>query len=78
MPRHYRLREVRERKFISQDDLSQTTGIAASTISRIESGLQAPRWVTIRKLAEALGVEPDELIDWNASTADPEKAKTAA
>ena len=55
------LKEIRERKFISQDDLSKLSGITAATISRLETGKEKPRFVTIRKLAAALGVEPGEI-----------------
>ena len=55
------LRELRERRFISQADLSAKTGIAESTINRLERGRQKPRLVTIRKLAKALGVEPGDV-----------------
>jgi transcriptional regulator with XRE-family HTH domain len=38
------------------------TGIAFDTISRLETGKQRAQPRTIRKLAEALGVEPKELM----------------
>jgi HTH-type transcriptional regulator, competence development regulator len=37
-------------------------GIAQSTISNLELGNRPARLSTIRKLAEALGVEPKELM----------------
>ena len=55
------LRDLRESKFISQDDLAKVSGIAASTISRLETGKEKPRFVTVRKLAAALGVEPGDI-----------------
>jgi transcriptional regulator with XRE-family HTH domain len=58
-----RLREIREAKFITQAELSEMTGIAEATISRIEHGLQSPRISTIRKLAKALEVEPAALAE---------------
>jgi transcriptional regulator with XRE-family HTH domain len=57
-----RLREVRLRKVLTQEELAQRSGVAEATISRIESGQQEARISTIRKLAAALGVEPSELI----------------
>ncbi len=69
-----RLREVREGKFVTQAELSQATGIAEATISRIENGLQAPRISTVRRLAEALGVHPSELMDLRS---DSEKGEAA-
>jgi transcriptional regulator with XRE-family HTH domain len=57
-----RLRDVRERKFLTQRELSERSGVAQSTIARIEQGLQPARITTARRLAEALGVEPQELL----------------
>ena len=57
-----RLREVRERLFVTQKELAQRSGVTESSISRIESGVYKPRISTIRKLAAALGVEPRELV----------------
>ena len=55
------LRQLREGKFISQNDLAQESGIATTTINRLEKGRHKPRFVTIRKLAKALGVEPNKI-----------------
>jgi len=55
------LKQLREKQYISQEDLAKKTGVSPSTINRLENGLQKPRWVTIRKLAEALGVEPGDI-----------------
>lgn len=55
------LPELRINRTISQRELSDRTGIATSTISRLENGMQRPNFRTIRKLADALGVEPIEM-----------------
>ena len=56
------LREIRLRRGLSQADLSAVTGVAEFTISEIESGKRAnPRPSTLRKLAQALGVEVADL-----------------
>lgn len=55
------LRQLREGKFISQEDLARDSGIATATINRLERGRHKPRFVTIRKLAKALGVEPNRI-----------------
>jgi transcriptional regulator with XRE-family HTH domain len=73
-----RLRQVRERLFVTQAELAARTGIAEATLSRIENGLQRPRISTVRKIAEALGVRPDELIDWEAEPESGEAGKAAA
>jgi transcriptional regulator with XRE-family HTH domain len=57
-----RLRRLRRERALSQRDLSRMTGIAFDTISRLETGKQRAQPRTIRKLAEALGVEPRELM----------------
>ena len=56
-----RLREVRERRFVTQAERSARTGIAAATLSRLEHGRQRPRSSTVRTIAAALDVPPDEL-----------------
>jgi transcriptional regulator with XRE-family HTH domain len=68
-----KLREARERRLLTQPELSELSGVMVATISRIENGLQQPRIPTIRKLAKVLGVDPEELISWGA-----EQGKAAA
>jgi transcriptional regulator with XRE-family HTH domain len=57
-----KLRRLRVERALSQQDLEQITGIAQSTISNLELGYRPARLSTIRKLAEALNVEPKELM----------------
>jgi transcriptional regulator with XRE-family HTH domain len=57
-----RLRRLRRERALSQRDLTRITGIAFDTISRLETGKQRAQPRTIRKLADALGVEPRELM----------------
>jgi transcriptional regulator with XRE-family HTH domain len=57
-----RLRWLRREQALSQRDLSRMTGIAFDTISRLETGKQRAQPRTIRKLADALGIEPRELM----------------
>jgi transcriptional regulator with XRE-family HTH domain len=57
-----RLRRVRRAHALSQRDLSRMTGIAFDTISHLETGKQRAQPRTIRRLADALGVEPRELM----------------
>ena len=60
-----KLRAIRDRLFVTQEELAERTGMSRATISRIESGQQRPRISTVRKLAAALGVTPETLIDWS-------------
>lgn len=57
-----RLRELRRERVLSLRELEEKSGVSYNTIWRIEDGRQGAHPRTIRKLAEALGVEPKELI----------------
>ena len=67
-----RLREWRLAKVMTQEELAQRSGVTETTISRIESSRSEARISTVRKLAEALGISPQELI------AGPAVGKAAA
>ena len=58
-----RLREWRRRRALQQKDLAEITGLARATISRIENGHEEPHTATIRLLADALHVRPDQLME---------------
>jgi transcriptional regulator with XRE-family HTH domain len=58
-----RLREIRLRKALSQQDLAGLAGLTPATVSRLEAGLENPYPSTVRKLAKALGVDPEQLMD---------------
>lgn len=57
-----RLRDLRKRALLTQEQLAERSGIAISTVIRIERNQVEPQGRTIRKLAQALGVEPHELV----------------
>ncbi len=57
-----RLRQARERRVMSQEDLARAADVTEATISRIENGHAQPRPSTIRKLAGALNVDPGWLL----------------
>lgn len=59
-----RIRRLRERRRMTQQDLAVACGLAVPTISRIETGVHRPRFSTVDRIAEALGVDPDELVDY--------------
>jgi transcriptional regulator with XRE-family HTH domain len=58
-----RLRHIRKKRLLTQVELSKMTGVAQDSISSLETGKREAHPGTIRKLAEALGVEPTELIE---------------
>ena len=57
-----RLRELREAQFLSQVNLATKAGVTEKTIIRLEKGRSGPKWQTLRKLSEALGVDPSALM----------------
>ncbi len=58
-----RLKKVRERRVLTQEELAAAAGVPVVTISRIENGhTEEPRPSTVRKLAKPLGVDPTWLI----------------
>ncbi len=57
-----RLRELRRERVLSLRELEERSGVSYNTIWRIEDGRQGAQPRTIRKLAEALGVQPSELV----------------
>ena len=57
-----KLRQLRVEKALSLRALKERSGVAFDTINKLENGHRPARLVTIRKLAEALEVEPKELM----------------
>lgn len=54
------LKQMRLQRALSMSELARAAGVSASTIMDIEAGAQ-PRMRTIRKLAAALGCEPQDI-----------------
>lgn len=72
-----RLKEWRERRMLTQGELAQRAGVARATISRLErvyEPWEGARFSTIRKLAAALDVQPEELMAWSGDEGDEGKA----
>lgn len=65
-----RLRALRKRRQTTLADLSSSTGISVSTLSRLESGARKPTLELLLPLAKAHGVTLDELVD-APPTGDP-------
>ena len=57
-----RLRKLRVEKALSLRALGERSSVAYDTINKLELGHRQARLTTIRKLAEALDVEPKELM----------------
>lgn len=65
-----RLKELRQRRDVTLNELAAETGISISTLSRLESGLRRPTLEQLLPLARAYGVTLDELVD-APPTGDP-------
>jgi len=61
-----KVKDLRNRKGFSQEQLSEESKLSLRTIQRIEKGESIPRGDTLVKLTQALGVTPDDLLEWSA------------
>lgn len=58
-----KLKSLRERRFLRREELAEKVGSHRDHIGRLERGeVENPRMTTIRKLADALEIDPAELI----------------
>lgn len=57
-----RVKKVRERTLLTQEELAERAGIGLSTLNRIENDRVEPHFRTIRKIAKALDVDARELV----------------
>ncbi len=46
-----------------KEDLAELAGVGKNTVNRIEKNRTEPHMTTVKKLAEALGVDPAELVE---------------
>lgn len=57
------LRAAREKCDLTQEQLSERTGVQAGEISRIETGKRDPQVSTLLKIAKGLGLPPGKLLE---------------
>ena len=59
-----KLRRLRDEKYLSHRELASRAGVSPTTVNNLELGKggRESQRRTVRKLAEALGVEPAELV----------------
>ena len=62
-----KVKNLRFRKGLSQEQLAETTGLSLRTIQRIESAESEPRGDSLKRLAFALSVSPEEIADWTVT-----------
>jgi HTH-type transcriptional regulator, competence development regulator len=57
-----KLRALRRRRMLSLRELEQRSGVAFDNINKLENERRRAQPRTLRKLAQALGVEPHDLV----------------
>ena len=57
-----RLKNLRVRRALTQQELADRAGISSNALNRIERSKAEPHMSTLRKLAKALDVDPTELL----------------
>jgi transcriptional regulator with XRE-family HTH domain len=72
------LREWRAERLLGVKALAAKAGVSNKTIVQIEHGAQVPSFRTIRRLSEALGVEPREVTEFAAAIEAAGKCLAAA
>jgi transcriptional regulator with XRE-family HTH domain len=72
------LRHIRTMRGMNQVDLAKASGVAQNTISEIELGKREARPGTLKKLADALGVEIADFFPKGHSPLSAERALTLA
>lgn len=55
-----RIKELREEKNLSQDELGRLIGVTKQMISHYEGNINTPRQGKIKKMAEVFGIEESE------------------
>lgn len=55
------IRELRDKRSVTQEDLAHDAGITVGTLSLIERGRSNPAWGTVKRIANALDVSMGEL-----------------
>lgn len=72
------LAEHRRRRFWTIRALADRAGVSTRTVVAVEHGHTVPRFATMLKIAEALGVEPLEVAEFAAVVEGSETGKAAA
>ncbi|MUH34760.1 helix-turn-helix domain-containing protein [Zobellia amurskyensis] len=59
-----RVKEMRNQQGMTQEVLSEKSGLSLRTVQRIENNETVPRGDSLKRLAIALNTSPDDMIDW--------------
>ena len=56
------LATLRKKQGLTQEELAARLGVTTSAVGNWEAGLRRPRYESLRRLAEVLGVSIDDLL----------------
>lgn len=59
-----KIKTIRKRLGLSQEELAEKSGLSLRSVQRIENGETEPRGDSLKRVAAALGVTPNEIVDW--------------
>jgi transcriptional regulator with XRE-family HTH domain len=60
-----KIKEIRLKKGMSQEELAETSQVSLRTIQRIENNENEPRGKTMQLICESLGIPIEELLDYD-------------
>ncbi len=73
------MKALRIARLWSQRELASRAGVSENTVINIETGRRLPRLLTMRRIADALGVDWNEVAEFRATVqAIEEGSKVAA
>jgi DNA-binding XRE family transcriptional regulator len=58
-----KLKQLRTRRFLTQRALAKAAGVSPTTVYKVENNEVEPHFSTILSLAEALDVDPNDLVE---------------
>lgn len=72
-----RISELRKAKGISQSDLAARIGISGPYLAQLEKGVRKITMERQKEIADALGVDPRDLVDFSSSDEQIEQIMSA-
>ena len=66
-----KIKTLRAQNGLSQEELAERSGLSLRTIQRIENGETEPRGDSLKRVAAALGVTPNDIMEWAMTENDP-------
>lgn len=68
MQLYEKLKEIRQRYHLTQDEFAEKVGLAVNTYGKIERGETDIKAAKLKEIAKIMNIDPKELIDSNENT----------